>query len=63
MPSKEEVKSVRGDLFNQIEKFDVDSKQFRIEFKRNTDIIARYDEIICQKASNQRVHQQKRDIE
>ena len=29
----------------------------------NTEIIARYDEIICHKASNHGMYQQKRDLE
>ena len=46
---------MRVDLFDQIETFKQDSVMFKIEFMQNSEIIARYDEILCQKCSIQRL--------
>ena len=47
MPSSIEVKEVRVELFETIKKFSEDSKSFSVEFQKHTEIIARYDEILC----------------
>ena len=55
MPTKKDVKEVRNDLFDKIQEFGEQSRKFKKEFQKNTKMIARYDEIMCQKCSLQRL--------
>lgn len=63
MPSSIEVKEVRVELFETIKKFSEDSKSFSVEFQKHTEIIARYDEILCQKCSISRLNTQRDEME
>ena len=47
MPTKQEVKQVRVDLFDKIEQFSNQSAKFKKEFHKYTKMIARYDEVLC----------------
>jgi len=51
MPTRKEVKQVRTDLFGNIEKFSRSNEEFKLEFRNQSEMIARYDEILCSKSS------------
>ena len=54
---------MRVDLFDKIEEFSEQSAKFKKEFYKYTLMIARYDEVMCQKASLQRLFQERKAIE
>jgi len=51
MPSRKEVKQVRLDLFGSIETFQKYNEEFKGEFLKQSEMIARFDEVLCQKCS------------
>ena len=63
MPTKEEVAGIRAELFENIQEFSKESARFKKEFKVSVKMIARYDEIMCQKASLQRLFEERQALE
>ena len=47
LPSKDEIDKMKKMIYRNIETFDTDNRVFKIEFKKHTEIIRRYDEIIA----------------
>ena len=51
IPKKDEIRSIEASLLEQVEKFESTLSLVREEFSRYDEVIGRYDEIICEKAS------------
>ena len=51
MPTRKEVKQVRLDLFGSMDRFSNYNEEFKVEFLKQSEMIARYDEVMCQKCS------------
>lgn len=63
MPTNIEVRKMREDTIELISDFREDNKNFKTAFNQHDEILKRYDEILCQKASLMRVEEMRLNIE
>ena len=62
LPSRDEVIEMRTNVRENIARFQKDNKEFKDQFDTHLSIIARYDEVIADKASKHGVYEQANKI-